>query len=146
MALVSCMSLSCVAQLGAGVSLKPQLGSGRSLLFRGLPRRGNPEGPKSARKAEAGGPETAGSLSLADDVGQQAEETGASTVVSACPFCLTMMKDGLDLTGATEEKGMVVEDLAELVVKHLDWTPPEPEVPEDEGTEDGAGEEMVWVG
>lgn len=77
---------------------------------------------------------------------KQAADTGASTVVSACPFCLTMMKDGLDLTGATEEKGMVVEDLAELVVKHLDWTPPEPEVPEDTGAGDDAGEEMVWVG
>ncbi len=52
---------------------------------------------------------------------KQAAETGADTVATACPFCLTMMNDGVSLTGNDET--MVVEDLAEIVVKHLDWEP-----------------------
>lgn len=78
---------------------------------------------------------------------EQAAATGAGTVATACPFCLTMMKDGLSLTGA-EEKGMAAKDLAEIVAEHLDWRPPEPEPEAEEeqaaGTGDGGGD--VWVG
>jgi Fe-S oxidoreductase/nitrate reductase gamma subunit len=52
---------------------------------------------------------------------KQAEETGADTVATACPFCLTMMTDGVSLNG--DEEKLVVQDLAEIVVKHLDWEP-----------------------
>lgn len=58
---------------------------------------------------------------------KQAIATGADTVATACPFCLTMMKDGLDLTG--QEGKMAARDLAEIVAEHLDWTPPAPPAP-----------------
>ncbi len=58
---------------------------------------------------------------------KQAIDTGADTVATACPFCLTMMKDGLDLTG--QEGKMAARDLAEIVAEHLDWTPPAPPAP-----------------
>ncbi|MCA1818862.1 MAG: (Fe-S)-binding protein, partial [Halobacteriales archaeon] len=53
---------------------------------------------------------------------RQAAATGADTVATACPFCLTMMTDGLNLSG--QEGKMVARDLAEIVADHLDWTPP----------------------
>ncbi|HEX2066988.1 MAG TPA: heterodisulfide reductase-related iron-sulfur binding cluster, partial [Candidatus Thermoplasmatota archaeon] len=55
---------------------------------------------------------------------KQALDTGADTVATACPFCLTMMTDGLSLTG--QEGKMQARDLAEIVLDHLDWTPPAP--------------------
>jgi Fe-S oxidoreductase/nitrate reductase gamma subunit len=55
---------------------------------------------------------------------KQAAETGADTVATACPFCLTMMSDGLGLVG--QEGKMVARDLAEIVAENLDWTPPAP--------------------
>ncbi len=58
---------------------------------------------------------------------KQAAATGADTVATACPFCLTMMSDGLSLTG--QEGKMVARDLAEIVLDHLDWTPPTPPAP-----------------
>ncbi len=58
---------------------------------------------------------------------KQAAETGADTVATACPFCLTMMTDGLNLTG--QEGKMLARDLAEIVADHLDWTPPAPPAP-----------------
>lgn len=58
---------------------------------------------------------------------KQAADTGADTVATACPFCLTMMSDGLSLTG--QEGKMEARDLAEIVVEHLDWTPPAPPTP-----------------
>jgi Fe-S oxidoreductase len=59
---------------------------------------------------------------------KQAADTGADTVATACPFCLTMMTDGLSLTG--QEGKMEARDLAEIVLDHLDWTPPAPPAPE----------------
>ncbi|HLF16205.1 MAG TPA: (Fe-S)-binding protein, partial [Candidatus Thermoplasmatota archaeon] len=53
---------------------------------------------------------------------KQAADTGADTVATACPFCLTMMTDGLNLTG--QEGKMQARDLAEILLDHLDWTPP----------------------
>ena len=58
---------------------------------------------------------------------KQAADTGADTVATACPFCLTMMTDGLSLTG--QEGKMQARDLAEIVADHLDWTPPAPPTP-----------------
>jgi Fe-S oxidoreductase/nitrate reductase gamma subunit len=58
---------------------------------------------------------------------KQAADTGADTVATACPFCLTMMTDGLSLTG--QEGKMQARDLAEILVDHLDWTPPAPPAP-----------------
>lgn len=58
---------------------------------------------------------------------KQAADTGATTVATACPFCLTMMSDGLSLTG--QEGKMQARDLAEIVAENLDWTPPTPPAP-----------------
>jgi Fe-S oxidoreductase len=43
--------------------------------------------------------------------------TGASTIGAACPFCMTMMTDGLKEQGKAEE--VEVKDLAELVAEAL---------------------------
>ncbi len=61
---------------------------------------------------------------------KQAADTGADTVATACPFCLTMMNDGVSLTG--NDESMVVQDLAEVVVRHLDWAPAAPTSGEEE--------------
>ncbi len=83
---------------------------------------------------------------------KQAAETGAETVATACPFCLTMVKDGLGLTGNDPENGgtMVAKDIAEIVAEHLDWTPPAPESGDDAGATDETSTNVdsgaVWVG
>ena len=68
---------------------------------------------------------------------KQAIATGADTVATACPFCLTMMTDGLNLTG--QEGKMAARDLAEIVADHLDWTPPPPPAPTVAETASGGG-------
>ncbi len=82
---------------------------------------------------------------------KQAAETGADTVATACPFCLTMMTDGLSLTGNDPAGGgsMVAQDIAEIVAEHLDWAPPADLIsttPND--TDDGGAtsEAPAWVG
>ncbi len=81
---------------------------------------------------------------------KQAAETGADTVATACPFCLTMMKDGLSLTGNDEEGGgsMVALDLAEIVARNLDWEPVAEESAGDDTPSPGeqAAAAPVWVG
>lgn len=44
---------------------------------------------------------------------QEAVATGASTVATACPFCLTMLKDGVQSLGA--EEGVRVRDFSEIL-------------------------------
>ncbi len=46
-----------------------------------------------------------------------ATETGANTVVSNCPFCLTMFEDGIK--GMELEGDMVAKDVAEILVEKL---------------------------
>lgn len=51
---------------------------------------------------------------------EQAIETGAEVIASACPFCMTMMTDGVK---AKEQEGKIkVYDIAELVDQSLDRT------------------------
>lgn len=52
---------------------------------------------------------------------RQAEETGASILVSNCPFCLTMFEDGIK-TGGCEET-LKVRDLAEIIAERIGATP-----------------------
>ncbi len=49
---------------------------------------------------------------------RQAAEVGATTIATACPFCMTMIDDGLKAKGQEEE--IKVLDLAELVLAALD--------------------------
>lgn len=47
----------------------------------------------------------------------EALATGAKTVATACPFCMTMMRDGIASQG--QEQSVVVKDIAELVAEQL---------------------------
>ena len=47
----------------------------------------------------------------------EAEQTGAKTIATACPFCLHMLEDGLKLRAREEDIG--VRDIAELVAENL---------------------------
>jgi Fe-S oxidoreductase len=48
---------------------------------------------------------------------QEALKTGASTVATACPFCMTMMTDGIKGEGKGEQ--VVVKDIAEIVADSI---------------------------
>lgn len=48
---------------------------------------------------------------------QEALKTGASTVATACPFCMTMMTDGIKGEGKGDQ--VVVKDIAEIVADSL---------------------------
>ncbi len=75
---------------------------------------------------------------------REAIDAGADTVASACPFCLTMIKDGLSLNG--KEDAIQAKDLAEIVAEHLDWTPPVVEQPVEEAGGVAAADEGLWEG
>jgi Fe-S oxidoreductase len=47
---------------------------------------------------------------------REAIQTGATTIATACPFCMTMMSDGVKAEGREEIK---VKDVAELVAEQL---------------------------
>ncbi len=48
---------------------------------------------------------------------QEAIETGADTIASACPFCMTMLSDGTKTLGKNEE--VAVKDIAELIHERI---------------------------
>lgn len=56
--------------------------------------------------------ETLGSR-INEDRSQEAINTGAETVATACPFCMTMMNDGVKAKGGAEK--VQVRDIAEVV-------------------------------
>ncbi len=66
-----------------------------------------------------------GRMWLEETVGERINEkraeaaikTGAKTIGTACPFCLTMFEDGVKAKG--EEENVQVMDLAELIAKEL---------------------------
>jgi Fe-S oxidoreductase/nitrate reductase gamma subunit len=47
----------------------------------------------------------------------EAAQTGASTVATACPFCMQMMEDGVKLTN--NEANLDVRDIAEVIAERL---------------------------
>jgi Fe-S oxidoreductase len=49
---------------------------------------------------------------------EEAIATGASTVASACPFCMTMMSDGVKAKEASEK--VQVKDIAEILLEAVD--------------------------
>jgi len=67
-----------------------------------------------------------GSFALVGGAGpiraEQAAATGATTVATACPFCLPMLEEGL-----ATRRGIRVRDIAEVVAERLPETSePEP--------------------
>lgn len=48
---------------------------------------------------------------------EEALDTGAGIIAANCPFCLTMMQDGV--SGKSKEEEVMVYDLAELIVHNL---------------------------
>ena len=50
---------------------------------------------------------------------RQALETGAGTVATNCPFCMTMMRDGLDSAMADGAGTVSAIDIAELLADSL---------------------------
>lgn len=66
-----------------------------------------------------------GRMWMEEDIGTRVNEnrseeaiaTGASTVATACPFCMTMMNDGVKAKGAADN--VVVKDIAEVVSDSL---------------------------
>ncbi len=52
---------------------------------------------------------------------RQALETGAGTVAVACPYCMTMLKDGLADAGMGPgaEREVVARDISELLVDRI---------------------------
>jgi len=69
-------------------------------------------GAQMFKEAEHGNKEV--NLERADDM----IETNASVVAAACPFCMTMLRDGVKHHNMEEK--MQVKDLAELVVEAMD--------------------------
>jgi Fe-S oxidoreductase len=61
--------------------------------------------------------EEKGTLRINTERTNEAVETGASIVAAACPFCNTMMTDGIK--GSNKEEEMAVMDIAELVAASM---------------------------
>jgi len=51
---------------------------------------------------------------------QMAQETNTDTLVSNCPFCLTMFEDGVKTAELDNE--LVPRDLAEILLERIDKT------------------------
>jgi len=55
---------------------------------------------------------------------EQALATGASTVATECPFCMTMLKDGLEAAQSGSGGTVKAIDIAELLAESLAPTQP----------------------
>ena len=58
---------------------------------------------------------------------RQALETGASTVATACPFCMTMLSDGL--AAADGASGVNAMDISEVLAARLASVPDDRRLP-----------------
>lgn len=47
---------------------------------------------------------------------KEAVQTGANTIAAACPFCITMMSDGIKTLEKSEN--IFVKDIAEIVLEN----------------------------
>jgi len=54
----------------------------------------------------------------------QALATGAGTVATECPFCMTMLKDGLEAAAGNTGGAVRAIDIAELLAESLDPVQP----------------------
>jgi heterodisulfide reductase subunit D len=61
--------------------------------------------------------EEAGSIRINLERTEEAIETGASIIAAACPFCNTMLTDGIK--GKEKETEISVMDIAELIVQSM---------------------------
>lgn len=59
---------------------------------------------------------------------RQARATGAAAVVTECPFCMVMIRDGLAETAEGPVAGVVALDLAEVLASRLALGPIRPDV------------------
>ncbi len=66
---------------------------------------------------------------------EEAAKTGAAVVATACPFCTTMVKDGINETGREEK--LRVMDVAELLAQAMPEARAEPAPSEKEGAASG---------
>ena len=48
---------------------------------------------------------------------RQAKETGADTLATGCPFCMTMLSDGIAASGNSEK--LETRDIAELMLESI---------------------------
>ena len=48
---------------------------------------------------------------------EEAIETGATTIASACPFCLTMMSDGIK--EKNQENNIQTKDIVEILIENI---------------------------
>ena len=56
---------------------------------------------------------------------RQVLDTGADTVATACPFCMTMLRDGLaDAGRADGEDAVTAQDISELLAATVRWRRP----------------------
>ncbi|MVT09207.1 (Fe-S)-binding protein [Chitinophaga tropicalis] len=62
--------------------------------------------------------EEKGSTRVNFERGKEAVETGAAVIASNCPFCMTMLSDGVKEQG--KEDSVQVLDIAELIARQLD--------------------------
>ena len=53
---------------------------------------------------------------------EEAINTGASTVATGCPFCMTMISDGITAKGKSDS--MQAKDVAELVLEAIEASQP----------------------
>lgn len=49
---------------------------------------------------------------------EEAVQTGAATIVANCPFCMTMLSDGVKAVDKQDD--VMVYDLSELVLSRID--------------------------
>ena len=77
-----------------------------------------PDASAAARAAAGCGWKRRAGTRINSERTRQALETGASTVATACPYCMTMLKDGL--AGAeSNTDGVTTADIAELLAESL---------------------------
>ena len=48
---------------------------------------------------------------------EEAIDTGAESIAAACPFCITMLSDGVKSLGRDEN--IKVEDISEIILEYI---------------------------
>jgi len=93
------------------------LNSAAETPMREMPRHGTESFCCGAGGARMWMEETIGSR-INETRTEEAIQTGASTVATSCPFCMTMMSDGIAAKGKTDS--MQAKDIAEIVLEAVE--------------------------